>query len=44
MLTIRGRIKTRVVPYRYELGTSKFACAPDDLRSDPTGESYFARS
>jgi hypothetical protein len=41
MLTISGRIKTRVVPYRYEAGTSKFACAPDELRHDPAWESYF---
>jgi hypothetical protein len=41
MLAISGRIKTRVVPYRYEAGSSKFACAPDELRPDPTWKSYF---
>jgi hypothetical protein len=37
MFTISGRIKTRVVPYCYEAGTSKFACTPDELRPNPTG-------
>ena len=41
MSTIIRRLKTRVIPYRYEAGTLKFASVPDELRLDPTGKSYF---